>query len=413
MACSTASSRPRRLRNINQAAIVSEHLRVKIALLTTDNREHQRTYEETVPRFGPAIESVLQGLFRTPELEIHVVSCTQRPMYAPEKLSQNTWFHLLHVPKIGWLRTGYQGCVRAIRRKLRELQPDLVHGEGTERECALSAVFSGFPNVVTIHGNMREVAHTLRAPIGSYLWCAARLECFTLPKSGGVLCNSEYTENVMVSSNRRTWRVANALRLPFFETPLCFRDTAARPILLNIGGINPRKRQVELLDLAEKLRSDGHSFEVHFIGAVHHLDAYTRMFLERIKTAEKDGYARYLGAMAIDSLISKLDSASALVHVPTEEAFGLVVAEALARNLKFFGSRVGGVPDIAEGVEGAELYGPDDEEGLIKAIGDWLTEGCRRPTTAANEMRLRYHPDVIAAGHLEIYQDMLSLAPRG
>lgn len=380
---------------------------MRIALLTTDNRDHQRSYEETVPRFGPAIESVLEGLFQIPELEIHVVSCTQRPMYAPEKLSQNTWFHLLHVPKIGWLRTGYQGCVRAIRRKLRELQPDLVHGEGTERECALSAAFSGFPNVVTIHGNMVEVARTLHAPVGSYLWCAAKLERFSLSRAGGVLCNSEYTEQLIVCHNRRTWRVANALRLPFFETPLCSRDTAARPILLNVGAINPRKRQVELLDLAEKLRSDGHSFEVHFIGTARHLDAYTRMFLERIKTAEKDGYAQYLGAMTIDSLISKLDSASALVHVPAEEAFGLVVAEALARNLKFFGARVGGVPDIAEGVEGAQLFPPGGEGPLIDAIAHWIECGAPRPKTAAEEMKARYHPDVIARQHVEIYRQLL------
>src|SRR4051812_31056540 len=101
---------------------------MRIAILTTDNREHQRTYQETVPRFGPAIEALLQGLAELAELEIHVVACTQRPMVAPEKLSPNTWFHLLHVPKIGWLRTGYNGCIRALRRKLREIEPDIVHG---------------------------------------------------------------------------------------------------------------------------------------------------------------------------------------------------------------------------------------------------------------------------------------------
>jgi hypothetical protein len=54
------------------------------------------------------------------------------------------------------------GCIRATRRRLRTLQPDLVHGQGTERDCALSAIFSGFPNVVTIHGNMAELARTHR-----------------------------------------------------------------------------------------------------------------------------------------------------------------------------------------------------------------------------------------------------------
>src|SRR5258708_30735041 len=107
---------------------------MRVAIITTDNREHYRRYDLATPCFGPAIEALLQGLATRCSLEIHVVSCTQRPMAAPQKLSANTWFHLLHVPKIGWLRTGYQGCIRAIRRKLQELQPDIVHGPGTERE---------------------------------------------------------------------------------------------------------------------------------------------------------------------------------------------------------------------------------------------------------------------------------------
>ena len=52
-----------------------------------------------------------------------------------------------------------------------------------------------------------------------------------------------------------------------------------------------------------------------------------------------------------------------------EEAFGLVVAEALARNLKFFGTRVGGLPEITDGVEGAELFALNDEQSLVSAIG--------------------------------------------
>ena len=73
-----------------------------------------------------------------PDVEVHVVSCTQQPMKSPIKLAENIFFHSLLVPKIGWLRTGYQGCIRAVRKKLRAIQPDIVHGQGTERDCACS-----------------------------------------------------------------------------------------------------------------------------------------------------------------------------------------------------------------------------------------------------------------------------------
>src|SRR5215468_3650643 len=89
---------------------------MKVAILTTDNREHHRRYEMTRPYFGSAPEALLQGLATIPGVEVHVLSCTQRPMQSPDKIAENIWFHGLHVPKIGWLRTGYQGCIRATKK---------------------------------------------------------------------------------------------------------------------------------------------------------------------------------------------------------------------------------------------------------------------------------------------------------
>lgn len=384
---------------------------LKIALLTTDNREHQRTYGETMPRFGPAIEALLEGLATISELEIHVIACTQRPMHVPEKLSENTWFHLLHVPKIGWLRTGYQGCVRAVRRQLGNLQPDLVHGQGTERECALAAALSGFPNVVTIHGNMSAVAKSMGARVGSYLWCAAALESFALRRAGGVFCNSAYTEQLVRRHNATTWRVPNALRLGFFETPIPSRPPSSKPVLLNIGAIVPYKRQLNLLDLTAKLHHEGHLFTTYFIGRANPETSYGRAFLKRFSEIEPSGLVHNLPPQALPDLITTFDAASALVHIPSEEAFGLVAAEGLTRNLKFFGTRIGGLTDIADEVEDAELFELRDTNALRSAIVRWFENGCRQPKTAAQEMRVRYHPAVIARQHLEIYQRLVSTAP--
>lgn len=381
---------------------------MKVALLTTDNRHHERTYDGAQPRFGPAIEALLQGLSCLPELELHVISCTQRLMQAPERLSENTWFHLLHVPKIGWLRTGYQGCIRAVRGKLRSLQPDLVHGQGTERDCAVSAVFSGFPNVVTVHGNMGAVAGSAGARIGSYLWCTAALEPFTLRRAGGVFCNSAHTERLVRRYNPTTWRVPNALRHGFFEIPIPSRTPSPRPVLLNVGAIVPYKRQVDLLDLIAELHREGHDFAAYFIGRANPETSYGRTFLKRILEFKASGFVHNLPPQVLPDLIATFDKASAIIHVPSEEAFGLVAAEGLARNLKLFGTQVGGLPDIAEGVKEAELFSLKNKNALRGAIARWLENGCRQPKTAAQEMRLRYHPDVVARQHLEIYRDFVS-----
>ena len=379
---------------------------MRIVIVTTDNREHERTYQGTTPRFCAGHHSLLEGFARTEGIEVHVVSCTQQPMRSPEKLAGNMWFHSLHVPKIGWLRTLYQGCIRAVRRKVRELKPDLVHGHGTERECGISAALSGFPNLVTVHGNMAEHARQFGARFGSYTWLQAHVENFALRKTIGVFCNSTYTLGAVRARARQTWLVPHALRLAFFDPP---PDHGPRPcVLLNAGVICARKRQLELLDVAEALHFQGLKFDFRFIGFVPEADTgYARKFLERIKPMEAAGYAHFLGPLPESELVRCFDSVAGVIHFPTEEAFGNVVVESLSRNLKFFGSRLGGIVDIAQGASGAELFLRDDWPGLTAAIGRWIQNGHPRPDAAANAMRECYHPKAIARRHVEIYREVL------
>ncbi len=380
---------------------------MRVVIITTDNREHERTYTETTPRFCAGHHSLLQGFAMTKGIEFHVLSCTQQPMRSPAKLAENIWFHSLHVPKIGWLRTSYQGCVRAVRKKVKEINPDLVHGHGTERECAISAALSGFPNVLTIHGNMAEQARQFEARIGSYAWLQTRVENFALRRTRGVFCNSSYTRESVRGRARRTWTVPHALRLAFFDPP---PEMVARSCtLLNAGVISPRKRQLELLDVAEALYRAGLKFEFRFIGFVPAKDnGYARRFLERIKPMEVAGYARFLGPQLESDLVRCFDSVAGVIHVPSEEAFGNVVIEALSRNLKFFGSHLGGIIDIAQDAPGVELIGKDDWAGLTKTISRWIEQGHPRPTGCAALVRARYHPQVVAQQHLNIYLEVVS-----
>jgi len=380
---------------------------MKVLIVTTDNREHERTYHETAPRFCAGHRSLLEGFARTEGIEVHVVSCTQQPMHSPPKLADNIWFHSPHVPKIGWLRTGYQGCIRAVRRKARELQPDLVHGHGTERECGISAALSGFPNLVTIHGNMVEQARQFGARIGSYAWLQTHVENVAVRKTNGVFCNSTYTELIVRARARQTWLVPHALRLAFFDPP---PDTSSRPcVLLNAGVICARKRQLELLDVAEALHRQGFKFEFRFIGFVPPADTgYARRFLERIRPMEAAGYARFLGPQPESELVRCFDSVAGVVHFPSEEAFGNVVIESLSRNLKFFGSRLGGIMDIAQDVRGVELFSANDWPGLSAGLARWITQGHPRLVGAAQTIRDRYHPEAIARRHVEIYREVLN-----
>jgi glycosyltransferase involved in cell wall biosynthesis len=383
---------------------------MRIAIITTDTRESIRDAVHgsvaNQPGIGIAPEALLQGFACVPEAEVHVVSCLKTELPSPERIAPNIFYHGVTVPQIGWLRTLYQGCIRGIRKKLQEIRPDIVHGQGTERYCALGAAFSGFPNVVTIHGNMKAVAKFFHAPPGSFYWLTARLETFTLRCTRGVFCNSAYTESQVAPRAAKTWQVANPVRRLFFETPIS-RSTKNVPVFLNVGTLTPYKRQKDILALFGKLWQQGVKFELQFAGSRGSRTDYGLSFARELAAAKQAGYARHIGMLSADRLLKAMDNADALIHTPLEESFGLVVAEALARNLKFFGSTTGGVVDIVNGVEGAELFAPQDWAGMEKAITSWLQTGRRQSCNAAQIMRERYHPEIIARQHLEIYREVI------
>jgi glycosyltransferase involved in cell wall biosynthesis len=384
---------------------------MKIAFVTADHRDMFRRYEREAPSFGKAPAALLQGFENLPGVEIHVVSCTQKVITAPEKLAENIYYHSLHVPKSGWLRTGYQGCIRAVRRKVKEIQPDIVHGQGTERECAISATFSGFPNVVTVHGKMAELARLFRARIGSFGWCAARVENFTLPRTGGIICISDYVKNLVQRYGVPTWFIPNALQEMFFDLPQTDEKRDV-PLLLNVGVISARKRQRELLQVLTSLRKEGLEFETAFIGALSTDNSYADEFQREFSAAQAT-YGRFSHIVRLKSgdFCRLFDTSSAMIHFSSEESFGLVFGEAMARNLYLFASDVGSIREMSEGVSGVEIFHLKDWDGLKNALRAWLKTDrfkAPKPPTSPAALVGRYHPTVVARQHLQVYREILA-----
>src|SRR5262249_20838593 len=128
------TSRPHRALETRGCLSMTLRPSLRVAMVTTDARGPLASADEPDPCLGRAPHALLECVSRLPDdVEVHVVSCVQTHVRSPAKLADNIFFYNLVVPKWGWLRTSYQGCIRAVRRHLRQLQPHLVHGQGTER----------------------------------------------------------------------------------------------------------------------------------------------------------------------------------------------------------------------------------------------------------------------------------------
>lgn len=88
-------------------------------------------------------------------------------------------------------------------------------------------------------------------------------------------------------------------------------------------------------------------------------------------------------------------AADFLVHVPRKEAFGVVLAEAMAIGLPVIASRVGGIPEVLDGTDSIVIP-PNDANALRAAVLGylrWSPEKRAECIRKGRERAMDFHPD--------------------
>ena len=370
-----------------------------MALVLADERDVLQRYDLPDPYFGSAPTALLEGFKNRPDIEVHIVGCVRNSLRVPERVADNIYYHAVRVSRWAFLRTAYLPCILKVRKKLRQIQPDIVHGQGTERYQGLCAAYSGFPNVITIHGNMRQIASALRAKPCSFHWLAARLEPWAIRYTAGVICLSRHTQQQVRGLARQTWLVPNAAQEAFFKIE---RAPAKVPTLLFAANVAPYKNQNLLIRTLDPIASST-EIRLIFVGRVAEGDAYSQEFLSLVDSRP---WCTHLGFQAGPALRDHFQNAHVLVLPTLEDNCPMVVLEAMAAGLPVAASRIGGIPDlIDDGVDGL-LFDPRNPEAIRSAVLRVLSDSRAANALAAMARKRaleRYHPVEIARRHIEIY----------
>jgi len=378
---------------------------MRVALITTDNREDRRDYAAASPWFGNAVQALLDGFAEWPdEIQIDVISCARVRLPSPLQLAPNIIFHSVYVPSWAWLKTAYIGNILAVRRLLATLRPDLVHGQGTERDCALCAVFSGRPNMITIHGNMRRLALLNRAPSWSFSGITAALEGVAVRFADGVICLTEHTLSQVKTAARRVWRIPNAIRTT--TQPPNQGVRTPEPVILLVGDLVPHKHQLAFLEAITPLRSE-YPFRIAIHGKADPSDSYAASVLQ---FADRHPWCEYKGFSGHDELETAYAESSFLAHPSLEENMPMVVLEAMATGLPVAANRVGGIPDLIRHGETGLLFDMSQPDSVRQAMRElFMDTGLgRRLASGAREAAFTLHrPAIIARLHLEAYGSLV------
>lgn len=376
---------------------------MKIVQITTDNRNQLGDYAAAEPHFGTAPAGLLDGFDGMPGVEVHVISCASARMRVPEMIGSNIWFHQPYVPKPGWGRSMFLGCAWSVRRLLNRIQPDIVHGQGTERDCAMAAVLSGFPNVLTIHGNMRVHAKRPEHRGSIYYKVAAALETFCLKRTDGVVAISNYTREMVEGLAKNTWLLPNAVDKRFFEVRV---HPPEIPRILFVGFLDERKNPIGLIKACELMLRSGRC-TIAFAGGGNPQSAYWKEFNALLETMPG---LELLGFLDRGRLAAEFAKSSLLVLPTFEDNCPMVILEAMAAGLPVAAARVGGIPDLVIHETDGLMFDPRDPLDIRRAVERVVSnrEFREAMVTAGRTKALqKFHPREIAQRHVEIYREIL------
>ena len=88
----------------------------------------------------------------------------------------------------------------------------------------------------------------------------------------------------------------------------------------------------------------------------------------------------------------------------------MVVLEAQAAGVPVMASKVGGVPDLIDGITTGLFCDPRDPRTFVEGVERLLTDrdfASKIARHAHDDAAKRFHPRVIAKRHLEIYREVL------
>lgn len=375
--------------------------KLTVAFLVVDDRF---TKPADLPVFGPAPTALLQGFEElADEVEIHVVCCTMGDHPKPEKLAKNIWFHAIPVPKWGYLRSLHFGCYLAVRKMIRKIQPDIIHAQGTERWCAVTAALLPYPKVLTIHGFLRMIYPLMKMKPRYYWKTQTLLERFAIPRFDGIVAITNYTQENAKDLVKQSWVVPNASDRRYFEVA---HNPKSPPIVLYVGIIQKRKNHLGFIDAIAPLAEE-FPFTLRICSRIDPDDPYTQEVLAR---GEQYPWVECVGNVSRNELVDELAGASILALTSYEDNCPMVVLEAMSAGLPVLASEVGGIPDLVKNGVNGYLCDPASAESIRNGLRKLLQDPSHAKQLGDNGKKQaveRYLPKAVAKRHLEIYREVV------
>jgi glycosyltransferase involved in cell wall biosynthesis len=348
-----------------------------------------------------ATKYLVDGLSTLDDVELHLVTFRSGAGSRTSQARTNVTLHELPRQRMGAL-TRWYGDLRTLRACLRDIRPDVVHGQGAGVEGYL-ALRLGFPSVITFHGMIgidatfrtRRVER-IRLSMQSRIterYCAAHCD--------HAILISPYVEKMFGSLLRGgKHHIPNAIGDQYYLGTR--RELSGR--LLFAGRLIPLKGVTILVHALAEARK-AHDCRLVLAGSLGDAGYVSslRQLAHELNVADAIDFR---GLLSESELLQEFETASIVVLPSYQENAPMVIEQAMAAGVPVVATRVGGVPDIVQEGESGLLVEPGEAGDLARAIVQLLDSPGSRACMAANAKQLaeRFRAIDVARRTVEVYR---------
>ncbi|MBU6409533.1 MAG: glycosyltransferase family 4 protein [Verrucomicrobia bacterium] len=360
-----------------------------------------------LPRQHPASwqRVLLQELENVPGLRLHILVLRKEFERNLTFKRRGVTFHLIKTPG-GWRAPSlFWFDTWLIRRKLAEIQPDVVHAWGTENGAASVASRLKYPSVVTLQGLLAWYGE--HVPLNPYNRLAAWLEKRCLPRAPVVTMESSFVLQFV----RQRWPRLNVRQIEHAPDWI-FHRLERRPQIspfrfIHVANVSHRKGTDLLLSALDQMR-DEINFELLIV------DNPDPTFLGHLRTVTSAALwqrIRFKQDLRPADVATEMAAATMMIFPTRVDSSPNSVKEAVVAGVPVIGSQVGGIPDYVIPDRNGLLFPPGDVTELLQAI----RAACRHPLfsqgrvdpATLSKMRDYLSPALMGNRFLELYNEVL------
>lgn len=296
----------------------------------------------------------------------------------PRALPPQVHVQYLEVPVRPSLKDSIGAALR-LRSLIRHERIDAIEasGRGPAMLASISTIGLGTRVAIGVHDVVRpgSWAHPVRL-----WWKLLRLARLPVFHYGVSRAASDAWANFARVKRGTVPTIYNSIGTEFFSA-----DTIHRHRIREEFGFRPE--DFVILCAGRLMRRKGQDTVVNALSPLLHANRVQLVFAGRPDTEPGDDGShlsqlkrdieqrsyrdriRFIGAR--NDMPAVMAAADLLVHVPRREAFGMVLAEAMASGLPIIASAVDGVPEVVAGT-GSVMVPPNDSKALRRAVLDVL-----------------------------------------